>query len=49
MQAEVKVGNGRRSDMIIKFPGSHVVLEFKRIRLNALSPPSELEGGYPES
>ena len=48
VQAEVKVGNGRRSDMIIEFPGSRVVLEFKRIRLNALSPPSELEGDYPK-
>jgi len=34
VQAEVEMGAGR-SDMIIKFPGSHIVLEFKRIRLNA--------------
>ena len=48
VQAELKVGNGKRSDMIIEFPGSHIViLEFKRIRLNALSPPLDLEGDYP--
>jgi len=44
VQAEV----AGRSNMIIKFPGSHIVLEFKRIRLNALSPPSQLKDGYPE-
>ena len=40
-------GDDGRNDVRIKFGGKIVVIELKRVRLNALFPPPELKAGHP--
>jgi hypothetical protein len=48
LEAEVAIGKGR-SDLVIKFSDFVVVIELKRIRLNALVPSDTLESEWPRN
>lgn len=47
LEVEVTIQGGRRCDLIIKFSNRTVVIEIKRIRLNALGPSESLMDGWP--